>query len=226
MDKVAVAYIDADGDQVTLSSQEELLDYYVNCHKAGEAVKFNVVDLGKLRSSRNSSALRGDFVDLDKDHASPAGGLGAMGPTMVFEVDDWQRLPHIFPMGDVDDLLADSEEADSDVGHAYVETVVSEESHSKKRSGGTHSPSLLSNASKSSVNTIKGKGRETAIESLVGTSTASLIEEEAPSAPTLHVNAASNASSPHLTTGDGGWRGQTSVQQNHRKRANFANVMC
>ena len=44
VEKVGVTYVDSDGDEVTLSSQEELEDYYQSTYKPGQLVKFNVQD--------------------------------------------------------------------------------------------------------------------------------------------------------------------------------------
>lgn len=116
-------------------------------------------------------------------------------------------------MGDDDDLLADSERGGSSVGHAYVETVDSEESKYKKRSD-TGSPSLLSKSSKASTNTLKGK--EKAGGNVAGTSTASLLEENASFKPTLHVKDFTNAgASPRMTGSD--WKSPKSAQSNHRE---------
>jgi Wiskott-Aldrich syndrome protein len=206
VDKVAVAYTDADGDEVTLSSQEELLDFFTNFHKPGDPVKFNVVDLSKLRSAGNGSAAHSE-----KSHISPA-GLGAMGPTMFFEMDDrpeWPPLPRFFSAGGIgaDDLLDDSDGNQSAIGHAYVETVHSEESSSQKRSN----PRAPSRLSKSSVSTLKGKEKA---EGVAAASTVSLIDEDVPDKPTLHVKAVpvTDAGASPRMSGLRDWQSPASVR--------------
>ncbi|KAF8213608.1 hypothetical protein K438DRAFT_1462105, partial [Mycena galopus ATCC 62051] len=44
IEQVAVSYIDADNDEVTLSSEDELRDYY-ETSPHGETIKFVVQDL-------------------------------------------------------------------------------------------------------------------------------------------------------------------------------------
>ncbi|KAJ7631061.1 hypothetical protein FB45DRAFT_1058943 [Roridomyces roridus] len=83
-EQIAVAYIDADADEVTLSSSAELNEYYKEV-PAGEEIKFFVRDLSsrtdKSLPETPRSAFRNTFgVNIDE-----------------FEIeDDWQPLP---PMG-------------------------------------------------------------------------------------------------------------------------------
>jgi len=131
VEKVAVAYEDADGDEVTLSSQDELLDFYSNVHKPGESVKFKVIDLSSLRSVRGGSAASGDESSSVRDGFG-GGGLGSMGPTMVIDVDDWDHLPtlpnlRLFGMND------DS----SSEPHAFVEVLESDAGRDSKAGGGS-----------------------------------------------------------------------------------------
>ena len=55
IDKVGVSYIDSDGDEVTLSSQEELQDFYQDFYpdfyQPSQAIKFVVQDLRSTRSA-------------------------------------------------------------------------------------------------------------------------------------------------------------------------------
>ena len=56
-DKVAVSYEDNDGDMVTMSSQEELVDYFANWRgENGNEVRFMVIDLRELRAVRGEAA--------------------------------------------------------------------------------------------------------------------------------------------------------------------------
>ncbi|KAF9508907.1 hypothetical protein BS47DRAFT_190193 [Hydnum rufescens UP504] len=44
-DDVALSYVDAEEDQVTLSTQEELEDYFTNFHRRGETARFTVQNI-------------------------------------------------------------------------------------------------------------------------------------------------------------------------------------
>ena len=93
IEHIGVAYTDNDGDQVTLSSEDELQDFYTNCHKPSETVKLTVQDLGSLRSSPRLSSKVGTETPQNTNYRNTFGGNDAIG--MGFEVDDdWQRLPH------------------------------------------------------------------------------------------------------------------------------------
>ncbi|KDQ63263.1 hypothetical protein JAAARDRAFT_103966, partial [Jaapia argillacea MUCL 33604] len=43
--QIGVSYVDNDGDEVTLSTDEELRDYYSTAHQAGQVIKFIVHNL-------------------------------------------------------------------------------------------------------------------------------------------------------------------------------------
>lgn len=172
LDKLAVAYIDPDGDKVTLNSQEELSDYFANCHKSGAVVKFDVVDLVKLRSDEAN-------IVFDEDN----GPSVRMGPTMVYGVNDhdWTHFPSLFPGGNTD-LLARSDDG-SITGQAYVETVNSDEASLSKRSN-TRPHSVLSASSKGSTNTLKGKGK--GVDKTTRDSVQSFHDDDNPFMNTMH----------------------------------------
>lgn len=180
---VAVGYVDNDGDNVIVSTQDELQDYFANVHTPGESVKFTVVDLRELRSARGETSGMTDEFDTGS-------GLPTMGPTMVFDVDDdWQRvpgIPNIFAVHSQDDLESE--------GHAFVETVDSSVSGSKKPSEHSASEqSSLSSLSHPSTERGKGKEREPMSEQSKSTSIASIIENDSPRKPAVHVFDVSDA---------------------------------
>ena len=52
---VGVSYLDRDGDEITLNSQEELDDFYTTTYRDGESIRFTVKDLSASHSiSRDS----------------------------------------------------------------------------------------------------------------------------------------------------------------------------
>ncbi|KZT02427.1 uncharacterized protein LAESUDRAFT_661811 [Laetiporus sulphureus 93-53] len=120
---VAVSYLDADGDEITLSSESELQEYYRTLPPGapGESkvAKLTVRDLGAERNKplpstppTGSSNLHGGFRNT-------------FGVPMMFDVEEeeeWQRVPQalssLFGVG-----------RDESVGsgpHAFVETIDSE----------------------------------------------------------------------------------------------------
>ncbi|KZT75038.1 hypothetical protein DAEQUDRAFT_18236 [Daedalea quercina L-15889] len=119
---VAVAYVDHDGDEVTLSSEAELRDFYRTLPPGapGESkvAKFAVIDLGAERNkplpaTPRSSSYRNTF--------------GRSMP-MVYEVeDDWQGIAP--GLGSI--FGAQPPPSDDSGPHAYVETVESEAERSR-----------------------------------------------------------------------------------------------
>ncbi|KAF9502375.1 hypothetical protein BDN71DRAFT_1437965 [Pleurotus eryngii] len=107
-DNIGVSYVDNDGDEVTLSSQEELEDYRFTTYEPGKLAKFIVQDI--------SAQLMEEKSLPETPRASDARNtFGADG--LVYTVgieDDWQ--PNIFiPKGPL--------MSGSTTPHAYVETV-------------------------------------------------------------------------------------------------------
>lgn len=106
--RLAVSYLDSDGDEVTLSSEEELRDFYDsnvdNAIQGNQLIRFRVVELGSLRdvdnfmepmspqqsSTRNTFGRPTPFVFVDHDHL-PFGDLYIPSP-LDHEVDS----PHAF----------------------------------------------------------------------------------------------------------------------------------
>ncbi|KAJ6503378.1 hypothetical protein C8R47DRAFT_1210636 [Mycena vitilis] len=107
--KIGVSYIDADSDEVTLSSEDELRDYY-QAFPANEVTKFVVHDLTRneksLPDTPRSTAFRNTFgIDTE--------GLGIE--------DEWQPLNlggvFVNPLGGSDSPQAHIETVDSDSMH-------------------------------------------------------------------------------------------------------------
>ncbi|CAL1695146.1 unnamed protein product [Somion occarium] len=97
-DKVGVSYVDNEGDDVTLSSEEELQDFYRLNHTdevgdgPSKAIRFTVVDLSAPRSPSLTKPLpRTPHTDANVNRNTFG---GTQGFPLVFEVaDDWQRIP-------------------------------------------------------------------------------------------------------------------------------------
>ncbi|KAH9942967.1 hypothetical protein B0H21DRAFT_695675 [Amylocystis lapponica] len=182
---LAVSYLDSDGDEVTLSSEEELQDFYKSAQFANDTgrrtIKLAVRDLSALRS------------DGDKPLPSTPFGTNARNtfghniPLVFMEDDDWQRVP-----SGLGGILNMPGENDSDAPHAYVETVDSDASQTHDRdTASTISESDLYNVTpSSSVNgngngKDKGKGKERAVDD--ASSTDSVVSEQTTTKHPVHV---------------------------------------
>ncbi|KAJ7786478.1 hypothetical protein B0H16DRAFT_1490606 [Mycena metata] len=115
VDKVGVSYIDADSDEVTASSEDELRDYFAT-YTPGQAVRFVVQDLTRnekaLPDTPRSTAFRNTF--------------GVDNEGLPFDIeDDWQRLP---PLGTIFPVTERSESP-----HAFIQVVESDASSSIHR---------------------------------------------------------------------------------------------
>ncbi|KAJ7161424.1 hypothetical protein C8R43DRAFT_881082 [Mycena crocata] len=108
IDKVGVSYIDSDMDEVTLSSEAELRDYY-QAFPSGEVIKFVVQDLSRnekaLPDTPRSTGFRNTFGNIDTE-----------GLPFDIEDDGWQMpLSGMFVPA-----------ARSDSPHAFIRVVESD----------------------------------------------------------------------------------------------------
>ncbi|KAI0080353.1 hypothetical protein K474DRAFT_1658076 [Panus rudis PR-1116 ss-1] len=132
-EKVGVSYVDSDGDEVTLSSEEELQDYYrLNPNVSANSDpprpnKFTVFDLTAPREVDPAKSLPRTPPIVESANRNTFGGIQAF-PSLVFEVeDDWHRVPSF---GGGPDLFM-SVGRDTDSPHAFVEVLDSDASVSK-----------------------------------------------------------------------------------------------
>ncbi|KAK0208751.1 hypothetical protein DFS33DRAFT_1305420 [Desarmillaria ectypa] len=147
LDKIAVTYIDADDDKVTLSTQDELQEFFQATHKSGEVVMFTVQDTRMSRAELDDKSLPETPRPGPTSHRDTFGG----DPNLPFHVDDdWQniRVPNFTNMF----MPPDLEE------HGFVESVP--DSHADSSSDGdSMAPRPLD----------KGKGKALDISSSVST---------------------------------------------------------
>ena len=184
---VAVSYEDSDGDVVTMSSQEELQDYFHSCYKIGQTGKLTVVD--RSNSPRSVHKGKSTFVEDVADEVEE--GIPTMGPTMFIEVGDggWQRLPRIpeiFEIQEEDDHVNSND-------HAFVE-VVDSDGETPKKDDKEESPERTSN-NDIAARQDRHKGKEKASllsEATRSTSSASVINDNFPTKPSIHVYDVSN----------------------------------
>ncbi|CAL1695145.1 unnamed protein product [Somion occarium] len=188
-DKVGVSYVDNEGDDVTLSSEEELQDFYRLNHTdevgdgPSKAIRFTVVDLSAPRSPSLTKPLpRTPHTDANVNRNTFG---GTQGFPLVFEVaDDWQRIPS----GGGADLFM-SVGRDTDSPHAFVEVIDSDASMSKDVDKDDHSDTVT----QSDFNfdgKDKGKGRAPQIipdeDDDDRSSTMSILAGETPLKPTVY----------------------------------------
>jgi hypothetical protein len=126
--RLAMSYVDSDGDEVTLSSEEELRDFYDsnvdNAIQGNQLIRFHVVELGSLRDSDN-------FMEpISPQPSSTRNTFGRPTPFVFVDHDH----PPFGPFGDgpFGDLYIPSPlEREVDSPHAFVE-VVSDDGEKEK----------------------------------------------------------------------------------------------
>ncbi|KAF5388558.1 hypothetical protein D9757_004673 [Collybiopsis confluens] len=196
-DKVAVSYIDEEEDEVTLSSQEELLDFYSTNQTflKGDLVKFTVEDLRIPR--RAAAAFRTSSDDPPTPPEATAANFrntfgGSLSEGLPFNIDeDWHHFPSALSG------LFSVNGAEADTGsslHAFVEEIESAASTisvaREETTSITDSDSQVSTVLPPRID--KGKARATEEVDEVS-STASLFEEETFEKPDIHVYDAASA---------------------------------
>ncbi|KAH9049391.1 hypothetical protein EDB84DRAFT_1654439 [Lactarius hengduanensis] len=171
--RLGVSYVDSDGDEVTLSSEEELREFYdtVDTGQGSQLIKLRVVELSSGRIAEFMAE-----ATTPPPRSSIRNTFG--GPTpLVFDMDqDWERLPlgglYIPPL----DREVDSRHSP----HAFVEVVDDEVEKDNGSVAGVGGPPI--------GRANKGKTRDlrTFVEDDVLSST-SVIAEEIPTKPPIHV---------------------------------------
>lgn len=112
-DKVGVSYFDSDNDEITVSSNEELQDFYRSSSREGDVIKLNVFDLS---------------VPRDASSAPPKGNIDGSGPDGFDIIESgWHPIPH-FTLADI--LLP--KDPLSEGPHAFVEAINSDASGIEK----------------------------------------------------------------------------------------------
>lgn len=165
--RLAVSYVDSDGDEVTLSSEEELRDFYDSnaddAIQGNQLIRFRVVEMGSLRDADN-------FMEpISPQQSSTRNTFGRPTPFVFVDHD------HL-PFGDL--YIPSPLDHEVDSPHAFVE-VVSEDGEREKEI------SDLANHSSS-----EGKGKARDLRASVSedvSSSESVIADETPTKPPIHV---------------------------------------
>ena len=180
-DRIAVSYLDAeDGDDpVTLSSDEELSDYYERV-PLGDTIKFSVVDLGARPFLTEGKPLPATPLGSSSRNTFSSFGGGPSPLIIEVEEDGWDR----FGFGDI---LGSTPIRSNESGpHAFVETVDTDVDAS---SLGHEDGSNVSFKS----STLEGKGDKGKARDMQPTvsdddsSSVSVIDADAPDKPDIHV---------------------------------------
>lgn len=131
LDFVAVSYIDNDNDEITVSSDEELQDFYKSSYRLGDDIRLSVVNL-----------------TFPRDNSSPV-NRNVVGKELFDTVEsDWHPIPP-FSLAD----LFVSKGQIPEGPHAFVEIVNSDSFGAEKDAGDINSDGQ-------STALDKGKGRE------------------------------------------------------------------
>ncbi|KZT30808.1 hypothetical protein NEOLEDRAFT_1083220 [Neolentinus lepideus HHB14362 ss-1] len=204
VDAVAVSYVDNDGDEVTLSTEEELQDYYETDYKPDLVVKFAV---------HNMSVSSPDNADKPLPETPPTSNTpGAnrnpfTAPAFVVEVeDDWERLPGLgsMGMGGLGGMgpafMPGPMDRDFESPHGFL-VEVNDSADLSKRSERSETERAESVSTEPAIPT-RDKGKEKAKDAMEvdddnevdeRTSTASVLANETPKKPPVHVFDVSDA---------------------------------
>lgn len=185
-DNIGVAYTDSDGDEITLNTQEELLDYYESCHagQQGQTLRLKVVDLTSLRGVYTTSPKVASWVPVEGE-------------------DDWQRLPSLHGVSDLEIFRGSM---DLDGTHTFVEVPASD----AKVEDPPINKAAEHSSSASTILPLPRHGKDVELRSF--DSTASLIDDEPGEKHPIHIRECSNDDT--LIAGAGlSTAGQTTVKE-------------
>ena len=160
LDLVAVSYLDAEDDEVTLNTEEELKQFYQSC-KPSTAIKLFVQDLVTLRSGATSTGLAPKAYFRINSH----------GQEVPIE-DEWN-----IPVWDDDVLIPEAVLRSSQ--HGYIEELGSDSLSTPKL------PSLTSTTGAASID--KGKGKARSVGEADNLSSISVIGDVPSSKKPIHV---------------------------------------
>jgi len=164
IDKVAVAYVDNDHDEITASSNEELQDFYQSSYQSGHIIKLTVLDLSIRRNNPSPT--------------TPALNRNTFGQDNFEFVDAaWSGLDNLG--------IANFVDAASEGPHAFVEVLSSDASvFAKDQEDITDTDSENDQSTVLPPPQNKGKGK---MSSFGAASTTSVVAEEASHKYPIHI---------------------------------------
>ncbi|KAJ7597486.1 hypothetical protein C8J56DRAFT_818074 [Mycena floridula] len=172
LDQVSVTYLDAEDDEVTCSTNEELQDFYKASYRPGQVIRFTVQD---LRSNR------GEDKSLPQTPRSNVRNTFGREGGLPFDIDEDWHIPTKLSMADM--FRAPSTGMDSP--HAFVEVVPSDATSVSTHHNDNRSDSSSSVGSElPTARTDKGKAKATDEK---WSSTVSLLGNFKSSKPDVHV---------------------------------------
>jgi hypothetical protein len=168
LNRLGVSYVDSDGDEVTLSSEEELRDFYSshvdNAIQGNQLIRFRVVELRPRRDTDN-------LIDpMSPPQSSTRNTFGGRPTPFVFMDHD-----HL-PFGDL--FIPSSLDREVDSPHAFVEIVDEDMDKENVYMSDMRNPSS------------EDKGKYPSLRATVSegvSSSASVIANETPKKPPIHV---------------------------------------
>ena len=161
LDNVGVSYVDNDGDEITLSSDEELQDFYKMSHQAGQVIKFAVVD---LHASQNNTGKPRSFNRNPFD-ADPFEFIG-----------EWENFPAVL----VEELSPKSGP------HAFVEVLSSNNSEAHEHIQQMDTDTDTDDDHSTAIPPLSNKGKGRSMSFGAASITSVLDEEMSPKHP-IHV---------------------------------------
>ncbi|KAF8528307.1 hypothetical protein JB92DRAFT_3087081 [Gautieria morchelliformis] len=162
---VGVSYIDTDGDEITLSTHEELRDYYVTVSSGcNSPIKFTVKNIGHMRAQHRANPPH-----------QPSSGNNMF--EFIVE-DDWRP----FSRSD-----APPPPPPKSPSSAFVETVSSSVTVEPPARSDTSSPLNLVEAGEKNENVPQVKGRFLAVSDSSDASSVSVLHDDVPDKQPVHV---------------------------------------
>lgn len=172
VEHIAVSYTDADGDEVTLSSQEELDDYYKG-DSSPSLRRLSVVDLSIIRSLEDKPLPDTPSITHRLRDTPSNNTFGTIPFHQDTVEDDWQRVPGFNPFysGELSSGSGNEIQFAQMGGHSSIRSSVTRDAPATGSRAAT--PTLLN----------KGKGFEPDSTS----STDSVLANDTPEKPPVHV---------------------------------------
>ena len=172
VEHIGVSYTDDDGDEVTLSSQEELEDYY-RADSNPPLRRLSVVDLSVIRSFEDKPLPDTPSISHRLRETPSNNTFGTVPFHQDAVEDDWQRIPGFNPFysGEISSGSGNELQFAQTGGHSSVRSTMTRDA-----------PAADSGASTPTLGT-KGKGRDPESTS----STDSVLGNDTPKKPPVHV---------------------------------------
>lgn len=121
LDKIGVTYIDSDNDEITVSSNEELQDFYQASSQAGDVFKLSILDLSL---PRESSSPKRNLPGADNFDIIEPGWHPFTLADILLSKDNISEGPHAFVEvinSDTSRIEKDLEDLESEDGHSTVQ---------------------------------------------------------------------------------------------------------